>query len=438
MAGPGEPRVDLAELIDRLVAESGRAVTALRRFPARPAQTVPFPVLARPPDRRGAQGSRRAAALLAPGAAVEIVAKGENVVVVTPTASGKTLCYNLPVLQAPGRAARGARPLPVPDQGPRPGPARGAEGARRDAARHADVHLRRRHAAGRAALGARARQPRADQPRHAALGHPAAPHEVGDLFQSLRYVVIDELHAYRGVFGSHLANVLRRLKRICRHYGATPQFIMASATIANPRELAERLTGEPVSEVAESGAPTGEKSSSATTRRWSTPSSASARRIWRGGQARDAASQEADRHDRLRPEPAGHRGRAGHHQGGGGGRGRLRDGARIPGRLPAAAPARGRAGAALGRGAGRGDDERARAGDRHRASGRGGPRRVSRYHRLDVAAGGARGPADRAVGGGDGGATARRWTSTSSRIRTTSSARPPSTPGSIRRIPSSS
>jgi DEAD/DEAH box helicase domain-containing protein len=80
-----------------------------------------------------------------------------------------------------------------------------------------------------------------------------------NLFQNLRYVVIDELHAYRGVFGSHLANVLRRLKRICRHYGSAPQFIMASATIANPRELAERLTGEAVSEVAESGAPTGER-----------------------------------------------------------------------------------------------------------------------------------------------------------------------------------
>jgi DEAD/DEAH box helicase domain-containing protein len=80
-----------------------------------------------------------------------------------------------------------------------------------------------------------------------------------NLFQNLRYVVIDELHAYRGVFGSHLANVLRRLTRICRHYGSAPQFIMASATIANPRELAERLTGQAVSEISESGAPTGEK-----------------------------------------------------------------------------------------------------------------------------------------------------------------------------------
>ena len=79
------------------------------------------------------------------------------------------------------------------------------------------------------------------------------------LFQNLRYVVIDELHTYRGVFGSHLANVLRRLQRICRHYGAAPQFICTSATIANPQELAERLIGAPVGLVAENGAPAGEK-----------------------------------------------------------------------------------------------------------------------------------------------------------------------------------
>ena len=79
------------------------------------------------------------------------------------------------------------------------------------------------------------------------------------LFENLRYVVIDELHAYRGVFGSHLRNVLRRLRRICRHYGSNPVFICSSATIANPRELAERLVEQPFELVAESGAPRGEK-----------------------------------------------------------------------------------------------------------------------------------------------------------------------------------
>ena len=79
------------------------------------------------------------------------------------------------------------------------------------------------------------------------------------LFENLRFVVIDELHAYRGVFGSHLANVLRRLRRICRHYGSDPIFICSSATIANPRELAERLAERPFELVDESGAPRGEK-----------------------------------------------------------------------------------------------------------------------------------------------------------------------------------
>ena len=79
------------------------------------------------------------------------------------------------------------------------------------------------------------------------------------LFENLRFVVIDELHAYRGVFGSHLANVLRRLQRICRHYGSDPVFICSSATIANPRELAERLTERPFTLVGENGAPRGEK-----------------------------------------------------------------------------------------------------------------------------------------------------------------------------------
>jgi DEAD/DEAH box helicase domain-containing protein len=79
------------------------------------------------------------------------------------------------------------------------------------------------------------------------------------LFENLRYVVIDELHAYRGVFGSHFCNVLRRLRRICRHYGSDPVFICSSATIANPRELAERLVEQPFVLVDRSGAPRGEK-----------------------------------------------------------------------------------------------------------------------------------------------------------------------------------
>src|SRR5262249_10190050 len=79
------------------------------------------------------------------------------------------------------------------------------------------------------------------------------------LFENLKFIVIDELHSYRGVYGSHLANVVRRLLRICEFYGSKPQFICCSATIANPRELAEALTGEKFELVERNGAPSGDK-----------------------------------------------------------------------------------------------------------------------------------------------------------------------------------
>ncbi|NQT53314.1 DUF1998 domain-containing protein, partial [bacterium] len=78
-------------------------------------------------------------------------------------------------------------------------------------------------------------------------------------FQNLRYVVVDEVHAYRGVFGSHLANVLRRLRRICRHFESQPQFVCSSATIANPQEHAQRVTGQPMELVTDDGSPRGRK-----------------------------------------------------------------------------------------------------------------------------------------------------------------------------------
>lgn len=79
------------------------------------------------------------------------------------------------------------------------------------------------------------------------------------LFENLKYIVIDELHTYRGVFGSHVANVIRRLKRICAFYGSDPTFICTSATIANPKELAEQLTGSKVHLIERNGAPSGKK-----------------------------------------------------------------------------------------------------------------------------------------------------------------------------------
>src|SRR5690606_10546829 len=87
------------------------------------------------------------------------------------------------------------------------------------------------------------------------------PHHTkwAQFFEGLQYVVIDEIHSYRGVFGSHLANVLRRLKRVCAFYGSSPQFILCSATIGNPKEHAEALLEDEVQAITESGAPTGDR-----------------------------------------------------------------------------------------------------------------------------------------------------------------------------------
>src|SRR5215467_648357 len=185
---------------------------------------------------------------------------GKNVVIVTPTASGKTLCYNLPVfnllLNDPGARAMYLFPTKA----------------------LAEDQLHEFHTAVEE-MGSeiRAFTYDGDTPQDArrairqranvVLTNPdmlhsgILPHHTkwARYFENLRYIVIDELHYYRGVYGSHLANLLRRLQRICEFYNSKPQFICCSATIANPRELAEALTGEPFELVERNGAPRGEK-----------------------------------------------------------------------------------------------------------------------------------------------------------------------------------
>ena len=253
MAGPGEPRVDLADLLDRLVSDSAGAVTAVRRFPARPARTVPIPDTI-DPHLADALRARGIEALYTHQArALELLAKGGHCVVVTPTASGKTLCYNLPVLQAlmtePATRALYLFPTKALAQD---------QLAELEQLAHALPALRIHTYDGDTPQDAR----RAVRARaNVVLTNPdmlhsgILPHHTKwiGLFQNLRYVIIDELHTYRGVFGSHLANVLRRLQRICQHYGAAPQFVCTSATIANPQELAERLIGSPVGLVVDNG-----------------------------------------------------------------------------------------------------------------------------------------------------------------------------------------
>ena len=239
---------------------SGETLTAVRHFPAREAQWADFLAWSHPDlvAAYAAKGIRRLYTHQA--AAAEAVHAGKNVVIVTPTASGKTLCYNLPVLNAvlentdtralylfPTKALAQDQLAELYDlnqllenrfgvftyDGDTPGDARKA--------------IREKG--------------------HVVLTNPdmlhtgILPHHTRwtRLFENLRYIVIDELHTYRGVFGSHLSNVLRRLRRIARFYGRAPQFICCSATIANPGELANRLLEADVEVLNANGAPAAEK-----------------------------------------------------------------------------------------------------------------------------------------------------------------------------------
>ena len=188
--------------------------------------------------------------------AFDYTAGGRNVVVVTPTASGKTLCYNLPVMNRL-LADPGARAIYL-------FPTKALAEDQLQAFHESGSEIRAFTYDGDTPQDAR----RAIRERaNVVLTNPdmlhagILPHHTkwAKAFENLRYVVIDELHTYRGVYGSHLANVLRRLKRICEFYGSSPQFICCSATIANPKELAEALTGLPFELVSENGAPSGEK-----------------------------------------------------------------------------------------------------------------------------------------------------------------------------------
>jgi DEAD/DEAH box helicase domain-containing protein len=193
-------------------------------------------------------------------ATAELVRQGKNVVIVTPTASGKTLCYNLPILNAvleksdsralylfPTKALAQDQLAELHDLATRLNDDFGVFTYDGDTPSDARKAIRERG--------------------HIVLTNPdmlhtgILPHHTKwmRLFENLRYIVIDELHTYRGVFGSHLANVLRRLRRVAKFYGASPQFICCSATIANPGDLASQLIERDVEVVEENGAPAGEK-----------------------------------------------------------------------------------------------------------------------------------------------------------------------------------
>ncbi|HEY2845287.1 MAG TPA: DEAD/DEAH box helicase, partial [Bryobacteraceae bacterium] len=248
------------EHFQKWMADPDSPVRAIHRQAARPGEFAEFPE-ALSPSLGKALVSRGIERLYVHQAeAFAHAASGRNVVIVTPTASGKTLCYNLPVLNGlladPNARAMYLFPTKA----------------------LAEDQLHEFQAAVDAmGSGMRAFTYDGDTPQDARraireranviftnpdmLHAGVLPHHTkwAKAFENLRYVVIDELHYYRGVYGSHLANLLRRMKRVCEFYGSSPQFICCSATIANPKELAESLTGLPFELVERNGAPSGDK-----------------------------------------------------------------------------------------------------------------------------------------------------------------------------------
>ena len=246
-------------LTARLQARYRDRVCAELTLPARSAVRVGLPEEL-DPRLREALGRRDIDALYAhQREAWELARAGRDFVVVTPTASGKTLCYNLPVLQAVlGESAKALYLFPT-----------------KALAQDQVAELLALNRDG--GLGVRAYTFDGDTPGDARkavrtrgdivvsnpdmLHQAILPHHTkwAQFFESLRYVVIDEMHTYRGVFGAHVANVLRRLQRILAFYGASPRFVFCSATIANPVDLARNLLGREVAAVTRSGAPQGER-----------------------------------------------------------------------------------------------------------------------------------------------------------------------------------
>ena len=193
--------------------------------------------------------------------AVNAVLGGENVIIVTGTASGKTLCYTIPVVNSILKDALSTALFIYPTKAL-------AQDQLRSLNKYGEVSRDIRFLAGAYDGDTPANERRKLRDKGSViLTNPDMLHQGilpqhsrwNRFFANLQYVVLDEVHSYRGVFGSHLANVLRRLRRVCAHYGSSPQFICCSATIANPREHAEAITQVPMRLVDNDGSPRGPK-----------------------------------------------------------------------------------------------------------------------------------------------------------------------------------
>jgi DEAD/DEAH box helicase domain-containing protein len=261
-AGLSTAMTRVHEVLDTFAARdhTGEILTAIRRFPAREAQWADFPAWVRP-ELAAAYAVKNICRLYTHQAdAAESVHAGKDVVIVTPTASGKTLCYNLPVLNAILENSDTRALYLFPTKALAQDQLAELHDLNQRLDDHFGVFTYDGDTPGDARKAIREKS-------HIVLTNPdmlhtgILPHHTRwtRLFENLRYIVIDELHTYRGVFGSHLCNVLRRLRRIASFYGRDLQFICCSATIANPGELASRLLETEVEVLNSNGAPAAEK-----------------------------------------------------------------------------------------------------------------------------------------------------------------------------------
>lgn len=253
-----QPNLTLSHFLDEIRKLPGE-ISCSRCIEGRNASFGPWPDLA--PPLKEALGRRGIERLYEHQAAVvEHARKGRHSVVVTPTASGKTLCYTLPVIDAIANdpASRSLFLFPTKAL------SQDQLSSLYDLIEETGLDIKTFTYDGDTPPAARSKVRSAG---HIVITNPdmlhtgILPHHTKwvKLFENLKYVILDELHIYRGVFGSHLANVLRRLRRICAFYGSNPTFICASATISNPKELAERLLEVPVELVGRNGSPSDEK-----------------------------------------------------------------------------------------------------------------------------------------------------------------------------------
>src|SRR5207248_2311652 len=254
-------RVSLEQILDSLARdpEFSQMVTRWERIPPRRASYAEYPAWL---DGRISASLRRRGILSLyshQADALESTHAGKHTVVVTPTASGKTLCYDLPVIDAIAKdpSARALYLFPTKAL------AQDQLAELERLSTEMEIELKTFTYDGDTPPQARAAIRSAG---HVVITNPdmlhtgILPHHTKwvKLFENLQYVVLDELHTYRGVFGSHVANVLRRLRRICEFYGSHPVFICTSATIANPDELARKHIEDDVIVIDDSGAPAGE------------------------------------------------------------------------------------------------------------------------------------------------------------------------------------